>query len=99
MNKYQEALLELGKYTVVLSWSKNQTCSIAELNEFKLLQELVDKETPKEGIIDDVYEDGSFGCSCPNCRMYLPSYKTNRCSSCGQALKWNETMCIMSRRN
>ena len=45
--KYQEALLELGKYTVVLSWSKNQTCSIAELKEFKLLQELVDKATPK----------------------------------------------------
>ena len=87
MNKYQKALLKLGKYTVVLSWSKNQTCSIAELNEFKLLQELVDKETPKEVIIDDVYEDGSFGYSCPNCRMYLPSYKTNRCSSCGQALK------------
>jgi hypothetical protein len=56
----------------------------------KTLQELVDKETPKEVIIDDVYEDGSFGCSCPNCRMYLPSYKTNRCSSCGQALKWKD---------
>ena len=47
MNKYLEVLEELGKYTVVLSWSKNQTCSIAELKEFKLLQELVDKATPK----------------------------------------------------
>lgn len=43
MNKYQEALLELGEYTVVLSWSKNQTCSINELNEFKLLQEAIEK--------------------------------------------------------
>ena len=51
MNKYQEALLELGEYTVVLSWSKNQTCSINELNEFKLLQELVDKTTRKKKIV------------------------------------------------
>jgi hypothetical protein len=61
MNKYQEALLELGKYTVVLSWSKNQTCSINELNEFKLLQELVDKETkekttPIHELINDCIE-------------------------------------------
>jgi hypothetical protein len=59
--KYQEVLLELGKYTVVLSWSKNQTCSIAELNEFKLLQELVDKETiektsPIHELINDCIE-------------------------------------------
>lgn len=57
------------------------------------------KVTPKEGIIDDVYKDGSYGYSCPNCRMYLPnlnaeifkeSYKTNRCPSCGQALDWGD---------
>lgn len=35
--------------------------------------QLVDKETPK---------DGSFGYSCPNCRMYCPS--------CGQALDWGD---------
>jgi hypothetical protein len=77
MNKYQEALLELGKYTVVLSWSKNQTCSINELNEFKLLQELVDKATPKKPIIEtdfmfyelEMYE--YIYLICPNCKSKL----------------------------
>ena len=94
MNKYQEALLELGKYTVVLSWSKNQTCSIAELNEFKLLQELVDKEIPKEvkvysfvnakgRHIDEYY--------CGSCDQYIDRIKyENHCFNCGQALKWSE---------
>ncbi len=77
MNKYQEVLLELGKYTVVLSWSKNQTCSINELNEFKLLQEIVDKQTPKKPIIEtdymfyelELYE--YIYLICPNCRSKL----------------------------
>lgn len=77
MSKYQEALLELGKYTVVLSWSKNQTCSINELNEFKLLQELVDKQTPKEPIIETdymFYEEEMYEyiyLICPNCKSKL----------------------------
>ena len=66
MNKYQEALLKLGEYTVVLSWSKNQTCSINELNEFKLLQELVDKATPKKPIEEiDSYDDYDYS-YCPD---------------------------------
>lgn len=77
MNKYQEVLLELGKYTVVLSWSKNQTCSINELNEFKLLQELVDKATPKKPIIKtdymfyelEMYEYVYL--ICPNCKSKI----------------------------
>ena len=58
MNKYHEVLEELGEYTVVLSWSKNKTCSIYELNEFKLLQELVDKETKvKTALINELIND------------------------------------------
>ena len=77
MSKYQEALLELGKYTVVLSWSKNQTCSINELNEFKLLQELVDKATPKKPIIKTdymFYESEMYEyiyLICPNCKSKI----------------------------
>jgi hypothetical protein len=77
MSKYQEALLELGKYTVVLSWSKNQTCSINELNEFKLLQELVDKATPKKPIIETdfmFYEEEMYEyiyLICPNCKSKI----------------------------
>ena len=92
MNKYQEALLELGEYTVVLSWSKNQTCSIAELDEFKLLQELVDKETPKkpDEIIGDFCDDTYEYYFCPICENeVIVSYDTY-CPFCGQALKWSE---------
>lgn len=83
--KYQEALNRIAKYCGANNGSMLE-------DDLKTLQELADKETPKEGIIDDVYEDGSFGCSCPNCRMYLPSYKTNRCSSCGQVIKQTVTL-------
>lgn len=87
--KYQEALLELGEYTVVLSWSKNQTCSINELNEFKLLQELVDKATPKKPIEEiDSYDD--FDCSvhyCPNCKNEVDEAY---CPACGQKIDWSD---------
>lgn len=88
MNKYQEALLELGKYTVVLSWSKNQTCSIAELNEFKLLQELVDKETPKEKTWKANGKGKIIDC-CPICKNQIKAFD-RYCKNCGQALKWSE---------
>ena len=97
MNKYQEALLELGKYTVVLSWSKNQTCSIAELKEFKLLQELVDKATPKEPdkVIDTFCDDTWEYYFCPNCEKEVECENavddTPYCPFCGQALKWEGT--------
>lgn len=98
--KYQEALLELGEYTVVLSWSKNQTCSINELNEFKLLQEAIDKAqkydelmTPKKVKVypfvntKGKYINESF---CGSCDYYIDRIKYEKyCFNCGQALKWS----------
>ena len=90
MNKYQEALLKLGEYTVVLSWSKNQTCSINELNEFKLLQELVDKATPKKPIISSYDEFGYVDFYehhyCPNCKNKVDKAY---CPACGQKIDWS----------
>ena len=87
MNKYQEALLELGEYTVVLSWSKNLTCSINELNEFKLLQELVDRATPKKVVNKHPFK--SFGW-CPSCNCSISRRHYPKFCGCGQALDWSE---------
>ena len=87
MNKYQEALLELGEYTVVLSWSKNQTCSINELSEFKLLQELVDRATPKKVVDKPPFK--SFGW-CPSCNCSISRRHYPKFCGCGQALDWSE---------
>ena len=63
-----------------------------ELNyEKSLLQELVDKATPKKPIIEGPFirEEDTF---CPNCKNNIcltPSSKPNFCWCCGQELDWS----------
>lgn len=68
------------------------------LDEIKLLQELVDKETPKKIIklpYKDIYgnkiEDSKtyFFNGCPNCKGNV-GIQAEYCRHCGQKLEWEE---------
>ena len=59
------------------------------LDEIKLLQELVDKETPKK--VEHKYEVDTYMVVCPNCnREFGFEYEElyDYCPSCGQKLDW-----------
>lgn len=81
-------------------------CQPFTKEELKILQELVDKETPmkvnkqanKEKVylndVSYVYEDVVLG-ECPNCETYLHEENEygdaiNYCPICGQKLDWSE---------
>lgn len=101
MNKYQEALDRLIGIThnfPFKEWQKNDNKEMKDL-----LQELVDKETPKKvkHIMNNViYGDHHSTGYCPNCNTYLdiPSdvwyhvlAETDYFScGCGQKLDWSE---------
>lgn len=80
MNKYQEALDRL------FMWSTNGYCALEygskEYEDLKaILQELVDRATPKKPI-----KDSHSISACSNCGCIFLSGKPNYCSNCGQAL-------------
>ena len=83
MNKYQEALKKLRKIEQTENtWDEN--CEV--------LQELVDKATPKEPIIES-QDYGYSYCYCPMCDANVGIethlYTHNKyCHYCGQALDW-----------
>jgi hypothetical protein len=93
--KYQEALNRIAKYGNV------NNNPILE-DDLKTLQELVDKETPKEPdkIIDDFCDDTYEYYFCPNCENevdFCPRCENEvivlddtYCPFCGQALKWKD---------
>jgi rubrerythrin len=58
----------------------------------KTLQELVDKETPKEPdkIIDDFCDDTYEYYFCPRCENEVIVLDDTYCPFCGQALKWKD---------
>lgn len=82
MNKYQEALDLLNGLKLPI----------------KVLQELVDKSTPKKAIrkkLEDTTKTqknslvnlvGNRYYSCPNCGSYLGAFIDDYCKYCGQAL-------------
>ena len=60
-----------------------------------LIQELVEKATPKKGVWKcDNFGDGTL--CCPNCKKPIVNvwskadYKPNYCHYCGQALDWRD---------
>ena len=84
MNKYQEVLNRIAKYCRV----NNGSMLEGDLN---ILQELVDKATPKKPIISSYDE---FGCVdfyehhyCPNCKNKVDEAY---CPACGQKIDWSE---------
>ena len=77
MNKYQEALKKLRKIEQTENtWDEN--CDV--------LQELVDKATPKKPI-----QKAAGRTVCPNCERSIAREVSPRyCSVCGQRLDWSE---------
>lgn len=82
MNKYQEALKKLRKIEQTENtWDEN--CDV--------LQELVDKATPKKpkNWKAERRLNGAVEFNCPVCnRLYTE--RVNFCSSCGQAIDWGK---------
>ncbi len=91
MNKYQEALDKMIYYNQDLAELTEEEC-------FKLLQELVDRATPRKVEVvpsDILYFDGV----CPNCNkplfdgtdMFFKEKRYKFCAYCGQAIDWSES--------
>ena len=78
-NKYQEALIKLVAHNYSTREEKNE--------HIKVLQELVDKETPMKVIIPKEI-DFAY---CPKCNEKILLGKPNYCCHCGQKLDWSDT--------
>ena len=80
MNKYQEALNYLDFY-----------CSVRHTEQQDLLQELVDRETPKKPTKNDkAIHDWNRG-FCPNCGQWL-LFTGSGCinNDCRQKIDWSD---------
>lgn len=89
MNKYQEAMNYLWN-----AYDENKIYGIASRGYLEMLQELVEKETPKKPIDIEFGPCGDLMLCCPTCKhgvVPIPTYHGNkyypRCPSCGQLLK------------
>ena len=86
MNKYQEALKKLYNDACGYEYQKSS------IKEKELLQELVDRATPKKPNMENL----NYIC-CPNCHsdeIELYDYhgtlvKLKHCNICGQPLDWS----------
>lgn len=89
MNKYQYKFEKIKEYTLNPECARYATASIRSVlrNYLEVLQELVDKETPKKPI-KKLY--GHYKCPvCDNC--WDPrDWKSKYCELCGQRLDWSE---------
>lgn len=102
MNNYQSRLETVKKYTLDPKYSKYPVASIRPVLNHCLerLQELVDKETPKEPILytDVIHGEEENVYECPNCGSFLgyeeeckeECYQSLYCSGCGQKLDWSK---------
>lgn len=102
MNKYQEALERIKiNYCVCcekfLEISEDIECDCPYQNDINELQELINKETPRElNYIADGYADGYPVydiAKCPTCGREFEAYDEEHykyCPTCGQKLKWEE---------
>ena len=86
MNKYQEAL----------DFVKKHLDSKQDLEKVEVLQELVDKTTPKKPINRINYRTDINAYYCPNCNGFICNYydkdneRDDYCCNCGQALDWSD---------
>ncbi|BET21229.1 hypothetical protein [Solobacterium moorei] len=93
MNKYQEALLNI-RYYYAQSQKYKKLQKYNAIRQLETLQELVDRATPKEPIIES-QDYGYSYCYCPTCDANVGIethlYTHNKyCHYCGQALDWSE---------
>ena len=98
-NKYQEALDNAISDIEYCYNDSFEEVPEKRLDEIKLLQQLVDKETPKEPI-DKGFKNDILQYKCPTCkigkvgRIIDNGWKTkgegftNYCPNCGQKIKW-----------
>lgn len=95
MNKGQQALNTLREkgYT---NHFQPITLEQQYPNEFKTLQELVDKATPKKVSLIELHHVDLIinRIKCPQCSMYIYGINhisvINFCNQCGQALDWSD---------
>lgn len=98
-NKYQEALDNAVHDIDYKYHDFGEYIPKERLDEIKLLQKLVDKETPKEPI-DKGFKNDILQYKCPTCKIGKVGQIcdngrkkegigfTNYCPNCGQKLKW-----------
>ena len=89
MNKYQEAL----------DYAKKHLDSQLDLEKIEVLQELVDKVTPKKAVKLPEIEYG-YTHECPVCHQYVGTVceseeglyveENEYCCECGQKLDWSD---------
>ena len=87
MNKYQRALDEIKNMLNDMTQNENDSFKYhyyIKLGTVEVLQELVDKATPKKPTFVESYPSGE----CPNCDESIGG--RNYCHNCGQALDWSE---------
>lgn len=99
---YQEALTNLKTYIVDYDDEFGEDVYLYESykEEFDLLQELVDKATPKKPVIRGLSVDTHTAIhTCPVCdkelimtnnEIVIYKTKTNYCDNCGQKLDWSD---------
>lgn len=97
MNKYQKALDRI--VSTIIEEEADGYCEPRTAGDFcweskNILQELVDKETPKKPIDIEFEPCGDLMLCCPTCKhgvVPIPTYHGNkyypRCPFCGQLLK------------
>ena len=102
MNNYQSRLETVKKYTLDIKHARYTSASIRPVLKHCLeeLQELVDKETPKEPILytDVIHGKEENVYQCPNCSSFLgyeeeckeEEYQSTYCCGCGQKIDWSD---------
>lgn len=83
MNKYKDALTYLRKSIVVTDHKQKERVNQC----ISVLQELIDKATPKKptNCGKTIYIP-----ACPYCRNVLGSTVDNHCRKCNQRIDWSE---------
>lgn len=102
MNKYQEAIEVIDTLLHLMCGEEREDGYKPTMEEMSksmdLLQELVDKETPKKPIDIEFGPCSDLMLCCPTCKhgvVPIPTYHGNkyypRCPFCGQALRDEDT--------
>lgn len=87
-NKYQEALDNTISDIEYCYNDSFEEVPEKRLDEIKLLQKLVDKETPKDiNLTYGEIQSNILYYYCPNCCSKVKD-KSKYCSNCGQKIKW-----------
>lgn len=89
MNKYEQALRDIKMEYREMKEERKSQLNEDEKVKFDLLQELVDRATPKKSVIKVTYNlrNSNREHHCPHCGKWLTSHE-KYCSNCGQALDW-----------